>query len=461
MVQRNGLKLKNLKKEVKMKPEIKGELPGKNAKKWLTKDKKFISPSYTRVYPLVVERGEGVWVYDVDGNKFLDFNAGVAVLTLGHSHPEVVETAINQMKKLIHYSGTDFYYSSEIKLAEKLAEIAPGAKNRKIFFSNSGAESVEAAIKLARYYTNRPYILAFYGGFHGRTMGALSATASKTIHRKRFFTLFYGTVHAPYPYCFRCPFNLKYPDCNFACISFIEENIFSRLVDPEEVAAFIIEPIQGEGGYIPAPESYFKELKKLMDKYEILLIVDEVQSGMGRTGKFFAIEHYDIVPDIITLAKGIASGFPLGACIAKSGIMNWPPGTHASTFGGNPVSCEVALKVIEKLENGLLEHVSSLGDKVLKDLEKWKEKYEIIGDVRGKGLMIGLEIVSDKKTLKKDKTKRDLIVQECFKKGLLILPAGENVLRICPPLIIKEEELYTGIEILENVIKEVSYKQKS
>ncbi|MEN3044373.1 MAG: acetyl ornithine aminotransferase family protein [Candidatus Hydrothermales bacterium] len=439
-----------------MGPKINNMLPGKKAKKWLSKDKKFISPSYTRVYPLVVERGEGVFVYDVDGNKFLDFNAGVAVLTLGHSHPEVIEIAVNQIKKLIHYSGTDFYYPSEIKLAEKLAEIAPGAKNRKIFFSNSGAESVEAAIKLARYYTNRPYIVAFYGGFHGRTMGALSATASKTIHRKRFFTLFYGTVHAPYPYCFRCPINLNYPRCNFACIKFIEENIFSRLVDPEEVAAFIIEPIQGEGGYIPAPPGYFVELKKLLDKYNILLIVDEVQSGMGRTGKFFAIEHYDVIPDIITLAKGIASGFPLGASIARSGIMNWPPGTHASTFGGNPVSCEVALKVIEKLENGLLDHVRTLGEKALNEILNWKNEFEIVGDVRGKGLMIGIEIVSDKKNLNKDKIKRDKIVQECFKEGLLILPAGENVVRICPPLIINEEEMFIGLEILKKVIKRVS-----
>jgi 4-aminobutyrate aminotransferase len=438
-----------------MKPKIKNKIPGKKAKKWLEIDKKYISPSYTRVYPFVAEKGEGVWVYDVDGNRFLDFNAGVAVLSLGHSHPDVIKTAFEQTKKLIHYSGTDFYYPSEIKLAEKLAEIAPGAKNRKIFFSNSGAEAVEASIKLARYHTKRPYVLAFYGGFHGRTMGALSATASKTIHRKRFFTLFYGTVHAPYPYCFRCPFNLKHPECDFACIKFIEDNIFSRLVDPEEIAAFIIEPIQGEGGYIPAPDGYFKELKKLLDKYGILLIVDEVQSGMGRTGRFFAIEHYDIIPDIIAIAKGIAGGFPLGACIAKSGIMDWPPGAHASTFGGNPVSCEVALKVIENLENGLLEHVEKLGKKVIKELEKWKKEFEIVGDVRGKGLMIGIEIVKDKKTLKKNKKKRDEIVMKCFEKGLLILPAGENTIRICPPLIITEEEMFTGLEILHRSIKEV------
>ncbi len=439
-----------------MKPEIKGELPGKKAKEWLSKDKKYISPSYTRVYPFVAEKGEGVWVYDVDGNRFLDFNAGVAVLSLGHSHPDVIEAINKQIKKLTHYSGTDFYYPSEIKLAEKLAEISPGAKNRKIFFSNSGAEAVEASIKLARYHTKRPYVLAFYGGFHGRTMGALSATASKTIHRKRFFTLFYGTVHSPYPYCYRCPFNLQHPECDFACIRFIEDNIFSRLVDPEEIAAFIIEPIQGEGGYIPAPQGYFKELKKLLDKYDILLIVDEVQSGMGRTGRFFAIEHYDVIPDIIAIAKGIAAGLPLGACIAKSGVMNWPPGTHASTFGGNPVSCEVALKVIENLENGLLEHVENLGNKVIKELKKWEEEFEIVGDIRGKGLMIGIEFVKDKNTKEKDKARRNKIVRKCFEKGLLILPAGENSIRVCPPLIIKEKELFVGVEILYEVIKEVS-----
>jgi 4-aminobutyrate aminotransferase len=436
-----------------MKPVIKTNLPGPKAKKWLEIDKKYISPSYTRVYPLVVERGEGVWVYDVDGNRFLDLNAGVAVLTLGHSHPDILKTIEESSKKLIHYSGTDFYYPSEIKLADKLAEIAPGAKNRKIFFSNSGAEAVEASIKLARYHTKRPYVLAFYGGFHGRTMGALSATASKTIHRKRFFTLFYGTIHAPYPYCFRCPFNLNYPNCDFECVGFIEDNIFARLCDPEEVAAFIIEPIQGEGGYIPAPPEYFKKLKKLLDKYDILLIVDEVQSGMGRTGRFFAIEHYGVIPDIISLAKGIAGGLPLGACIAKSSIMDWPQGAHASTFGGNPVSCEVSLKIIEHLENGLMEHVYKLGQKVLKELNQWKEEFEIIGDVRGKGLMIGIEIVKDKKAMEKDKGKRDKIVQECFKRGILILPAGENVLRLCPPLIIKEEEMFEGLKLLKEVIK--------
>jgi 4-aminobutyrate aminotransferase len=425
----------------KLGPFIKIKPPGPKAKEYLERDSKYISPSYTRVYPLVAERGEGCWIYDVDGNKYLDLNAGVAVCALGHSHPEILKVIEEQSKKLIHYSGTDFYYPPEIDLAEKLAEISPGAKNRKVFFSNSGAEAIECAIKLVKYHTNRPYLISFYSSFHGRTMGALSLTASKEIQRKGFYSLIPGIYHVYYPYCYRCVFNLSYPDCNFYCVEIIEETLFRKVLPPEEVAAIFFEPIQGEGGYVVPPPNYFKKLKELADKYGILLVDDEVQTGMGRTGKFFGIEHWGIIPDILTVAKGIAGGLPLGACIAKSGIMSWKPGSHASTFGGNPVACKVSLKIIEILENGLLENVRKAGEYLLNLLKEIEKRYEIIGDVRGKGLMIGVEIVKDKKSKERDKERRDKIVYKCFEKGVLLLPAGENCIRFCPPLIISKEEI--------------------
>lgn len=439
----------------KLKPVIKIKPPGPKAKEYLKKDSKFISPSYTRVYPLVVERGEGCWIYDVDGNKYLDLNAGVAVCTLGHAHPEVLKVIKEQSEKLIHYSGTDFYYPPEIILAEKLAEIVPGAQNRKVFFSNSGAEAIECALKLVRYHTKRHYLIAFYSAFHGRTMGALSLTASKEIHRKGFYSLVPGIYHVFYPYCYRCVFKLYYPDCNFYCIQIIEETLFKKVVSPEEVAAIFFEPIQGEGGYIVPPPGYFNKLKEIADKYDILLVDDEIQAGIGRTGKFFAIEYWGIIPDIITVAKGIASGLPLGACIAKAGIMSWKPGSHASTFGGNPVACMVALKVIEILENGLLENVREVGEYLINSLKNLEKKYEIIGDVRGKGLMVGVEIVKDKVKKEKDKIRRDKIVYKCFEKGILLLPAGENVIRFCPPLIISKNEIDAGIEVFEEILKEI------
>lgn len=438
-----------------MKPLIKVKPPGPRAKEYLKRDSKYISPSYTRVYPLVAEKGEGCWIYDVDGNRYLDMNAGVAVCATGHAHPEILKVAKEQTEKLIHYSGTDFYYPPEIELAEKLAEIVPGGKNRKVFFSNSGAESIECAMKVARYHTKRHYFIAFYGCFHGRTMGALSLTASKQIQREGFYSLVPGVYHVFYPYCYRCLFNLSYPECNFYCIDIIEDTLFGKVVPPEEIAAIFFEPIQGEGGYIVPPQGYFQRLKELADKYDILLVDDEIQAGMGRTGKFFAIEHWGVIPDIVTVAKGIASGFPLGACIAKSGIMSWKPGSHASTFGGNPVACAAALKTIELLENGLIENARRMGEYLLNLLNGLKEKYEIIGDVRGKGLMIGVEIVKDKETKKKFKKKRDEILQRCFEEGLLLLGAGENVIRLCPPLIISKEEIETAVEIFESSIKEL------
>jgi len=441
-----------------MRPKIITKLPGPKALRYLRKDKKYISPSYTRVYPAVIEKGEGVWVWDVDGNKFLDFNAGIAVCATGHCHPKVVEAVKKQVEKLFHYSGTDFYYPYQTILAEKLVEITPGGMNKKVFFCNSGTEATEGSIKLVRYYTKRPYLISFLGSFHGRTLGALSLTGSKFIQKKGFAPLLPGVFHIPYPYCYRCVFNLEYPSCNFYCVKYIEEEIFKKILPPEEVAAIFVEPIQGEGGYIVPPDGYFQELKKLCEKYEILFVADEVQSGMGRTGKMFALEHWGIFADVYYLAKGIASGLPLGAIIARSSIMTWKPGSHASTFGGNPVACAAAMATIELLENGLIENAEKVGKFIIKNLEKWQEEYDFIGEVRGKGLMIGIEIVEDKISKKPVPEKVQAIIHKAFEKGLLILPCGISTIRIAPPLIITEEEASVGLEILEDTLKEIFLK---
>ncbi len=442
-----------------LRPKIKTELPGPIAKKWLDKDKKFISPSYTRSYPAVVEKGEGVWIYDVDGNRFLDMTAGVAVLATGHSHPEIIETAIEQIKKLVHMSGTDFYYPAEIMLAEKLAEIVPGAANRKVFFGNSGAEANEAAFKLARFHTKRPYVIAFIGAFHGRTYGAMSLSGSKSVHHKGFAPLIQGVIHVPYPDPYRPPFGIPEERVSDAVIDYIDNVVFRRLVDPEEVAAVFFEPIQGEGGYIVPPLDFFRKLKDLISKYGILLVDDEVQSGMGRTGRMFAIEHFGIIPDIVTVAKGIASGFPLGAMVARSSLMDWGAGAHASTFGGNPVSCMVALKTIELLENGLIENAEKMGHYLMENLKKLMDTYEFIGDVRGKGLMIGVDIVKDRESKKYNPGLRNRIVDEAFKKGLLLLAAGPSAIRWAPALTVKKEELDVALEIFEEALRTVEKRR--
>lgn len=437
------------------KPKIITELPGPRARTFLKRDCKYISPSYTRSYPAVIEKGSGVWVTDVDGNEFLDFSAGIAVLATGHCHPEITKVIKEQSKKLLHMSGTDFYYPCQIELAEKLAEIVPGAKNKKVFFGNSGAESIECAMKLARFHTRRPRYIAFTGAFHGRTYGALSLTSSKAGQRRFFGPLLPDVTHVPYAYCYRCPFNLSYDSCELECVKYIEEVVFKKIAPPEEVAAIFVEPIQGEGGYVIPPDNFLPSLRKLCNDYDIILVDDEVQSGMGRTGKMFAIEHFNTKADMYCIAKGIASGLPLGVCVSNSSLMNWPPGAHASTFGGNPVSCAAALKTIELLENGLIDNTARLGELALKRMSELKEHYDFIGDVRGKGLMIGVEFVTDKKTKTPVKDKRDAVVYEAFKQGLLILGAGESVIRIIPPLVINEQELQTGLDIIEQVIKKV------
>ncbi len=444
-----------MKKRKTRKPTIKKTLPGPKAKMVLRRDNKYVSPSYTRPYPLVIENGSGVWVTDVDGNTFLDFSAGIGVTSTGHSHPAIVNVIKKQAAKFIHMSGTDFYYAVQTKVAEKLAEIVPGAKNKKVFFGNSGAESVECAMKLARYHTRRPRFIAFAGAFHGRTFGALSLTASKSVQKRYFAPFLPEVTHVPYAYCYRCPFTLEHPSCAFACVQYIDDVIFKKAVPPEDVSAIFVEPIQGEGGYIVPPKGYLLALRKLCNKYGILLVDDEVQSGMGRTGRMFAIEHFNTKADIYCIAKGIASGMPLGACVARPGIMDWQPGSHASTFGGNPVSCAVALKTIELLEGGLVENAARLGKVALKRLRDLEQRFDFVGETRGKGLMVGIELVADKKSKRPVTDRRNAVVYEAFKNGLLLLGAGESTIRLIPALVINENELHVGLDIIEKALRKV------
>src|SRR4029453_3320695 len=388
--------------------------------------------SYIRVYPLAVERGYGAVIEDVDGNRFLDFTAGIAVCWTGHCPPRVVAAIREQAGKLLHMSGTDFYYAPQGDLAGKLAELAPGDGAKRVFFTNSGAESVEAAFKLARYNSGRQHMIAFFGAFHGRTMGALSLTGSKVVQRRGFAPLIPLVSHVDYPNAFR----------GASCLETLNqlEDLFKRTVAPQEGAGIIVEPIRGEGGYIVPPPEFHRELRRLCDEHGILLIADEVQSGMGRTGKMFALEHWGVVPDIVCLAKGIASGMPLGAIIARAEIMDWGPGSHASTFGGNPVSCVAALETIKLLEEGLMENARIVGAHLKSRLNELAGRHRLIGDVRGLGLMIGVELVRDRQTKEAASTERDEIVQLSFRRGLLMLGCGTSTLRFCPPLVITKEQ---------------------
>ncbi len=430
------------------------QVPGPIAEAWIQRDGANISPSYTRSYPFVMARGQGAYVWDVDGNKFLDFTAGIAVTSTGHSHPEVIKAIKEQAEQFLHMSGTDFYYPVQIQLAEKLNELVPIKEQTLVFFGNSGAEAVEAALKLARYATGRPHILAFRNAFHGRTMGALSLTASKVVQRRGFAPLLPEVTHVEYGYCYRCPLNLTYPACDLACVSQIEEELFRAEVPPDQVAAIFVEPVQGEGGYIVPPPGWMKALRELCDKYGILLVADEVQTGFGRTGKMFAMEHFGIEPDIITLAKGIASGMPLGAMVARKSLMTWPPGAHASTFGGNPVSSAAALATIRLLENGLVENAARVGRHIMARLLDMQERHPSMGDVRGLGLMIGVELVKDRDSKERAKKLRDWVVQRAFEMGLLILGAGQSVVRFMPPLIIDEQIADEGLDIFEKALTE-------
>jgi len=436
-------------------PALKTSLPGPEAQKILALDHQFVSPSYTRDYPLVARRGEGMMVEDLDGNTFLDFAAGIAVVATGHCHPEVVAAIQKQAAELIHLSGTDFYYPSLAELAQKLASLAPGPEAKRVYFGNSGTEAVEAAIKLAKYHTKRDKLVAFHGAFHGRTMGALSLTASRSIQRKGFGTLLAGVFHMPFPDTYRGTYGVR-PECAAAdCLGYLENELFRRRVDPEEVAAIFIEPIQGEGGYLPAPAEFLLGLERICRRHGILLVADEVQSGMGRTGKWWAVEHAGAEPDIICTAKGIASGMPLSAIIARASVMDWPPGAHASTFGGNPVSIAASLATIRLLERGYIANAARMGEYIFGRMADWRERHPIVGDIRGKGLMIGIEIVRDQKTKEKAPDLRNRLVQMAFQKGVLLLGSGDTTLRLMPPLIVEEEQADFALNVLEGCIAEL------
>lgn len=437
-------------------PKIKTKLPGPLAKRAIAADDKIISPSYTRSYPLVVKSGHGMRVTDVDGNEFLDFTAGIAVNSTGHCHPEVVSAIQDQAAKLIHMSGTDFYYESMAQLAERLSAVAPMRGPHRFYYGNSGAEAVECALKLARYHTGRQNIVSFLGAFHGRTMGALSLTASKPQQKRRFAPLIPGVHHVPYPYCYRgCDGGAKEQEAYaMRCARYIEDRLFRTILPPEEVAAIIVEPIQGEGGYVVAPDNFLRELRNICDRHGILLIADEVQSGAGRTGKWWAIEHTGVEPDIVCIAKGIASGMPLGICMARAEIMDWVPGSHASTFGGNPIAIAAAMATMNVLEREAIANAASIGFRMMERLQTWTEKYLCVGDVRGRGLMIGVELVKDQRTREMAGELRDRVISNAFERGLLILGCGETSIRLCPPLIVSKEEADIALDLLEESLRD-------
>jgi 4-aminobutyrate aminotransferase len=433
-------------------PNLITALPGPKARAIIDRDARVLSPSYTRGYPLVVARGEGAVVEDVDGNRFLDCNAGIAVVATGHCHPKVVEAIQSQAAQLIHMSGTDFYYENMVTLAEKLAALAPGGLERRVYFGNSGTEAIEAAIKMARYHTGRDKFIAFYGAFHGRTIGSLSLTASKNVQRKGFGPLMPGVTHVPYPYCYRCAYGKKPEDCAVECVKFIEDTVLRTTLPPEEVAAIVMEPVQGEGGYVVPPQKFFDELRRVAEKHGILIIADEVQSGMGRTGRMWASDHFGLVPDILAVAKGIASGMPLGATIARTELMQWKPGAHASTFGGNPVSVAAGLATLELLESELIENATRIGAHMMSRLREFPKRFRQVGDVRGLGLMIGLEIVRDQVTRERDPDTRNRIERMMFERGVLILGCGPNSLRLCPPLVISKDQADFAVDTLAEVL---------
>lgn len=441
-----------------MKP-LKLPLPGPKAREIIARDQDVISPSYPRGYPFVMDHGKGTEVWDVDGNRFLDLAAGIAVVSTGHSNPKVTRAIQEQVEKFIHISS-DYYHEKWLALAEKISEIAPFKEPAVSFMCNSGAESVEAAIKLAKNYTGRTQFIGFLGGFHGRTMGALAFTASKSVYREGFFPIMSGVVHAPYPDPYRPLLHSK-PGESYGqtVIRYIEEEIFGRLTPPGDVAGIIIEPIQGEGGYIVPPDDFFPKLRELCDRYGILLIADEVQSGVGRTGKWWGIDHFGVEPDIITIAKGIASGVPLGIMAAKKSIFQWEKGSHGNTYGGNPVACAAALATIDLIQNGYMENATKVGQYAMNWLNEIMDAHPSLGQIRGKGLMIGVDFVKDRKSRVPHKKLRDRVVDLAFEYGLLMLGCGESTIRLAPPLSISQAEMEEALGVFDHVIGEVEREE--
>jgi 4-aminobutyrate aminotransferase len=437
-------------------PHIKIPPPGPRARAILERDKAVVSPSYPRCAPFVMARGNGAVVEDVDGNVYLDFTAGIAVTATGHAHPDVVRAIVDQASKFLHIS-TDFYHEPQVALGEALAAIAPVGSRAKTFFANSGTEAVEAAIKLARYHTRRFNIIAFTGSFHGRTLGSLALTASRTVQRSGFGPMAAGVFHAPYPNPYRpIASGLDASGCARACLAYIEHQMLTHLVSPDEVAAIVVEPIQGEGGYIVPPPEFLQGLAGICAKHGMLLVVDEVQTGIGRTGKMFAIEHAAVQPDIVIAAKGIASGLPMGVTIAREDVMDWPVGAHANTFGGNPLACAAALKTLALVQDGLMQNAATVGQFLLEALGGLAERHRLVGDVRGRGLMIGIELVRDRQTKERAPSERDALVMAAFRRGLLVLGAGGNTIRLSPPLVVTREDAQTAVRILDESLVEIT-----
>jgi 4-aminobutyrate aminotransferase len=436
-------------------PDLKTTLPGPKAQAIIDRDRASVSPSYTRGYPFVMARGDGAVVEDVDGNVFLDCTAGIAVTATGHAHAEIVQALIDQARRFIHMSGTDFYYEVQVELAERLAAVAPIQGPVRSFFANSGAEAIEACIKLARYTTTRDNIIAFLGAFHGRTLGALSLTASKAVQRRGFGPMMPGVFHAPFADCYRCPLGLTPQSCAAECLGFIENELLVHLVAPDEVAAIVVEPIQGEGGYVVAPDQFLQRLRELTRTYGMVLVADEVQSGMGRTGRMFAIEFSGVQPDAMAIAKGIASGLPLGVAVARADLMTWPPGAHASTFGGNPVACAAAVVTLRLLQDSLMTNAADVGGYLIAGLRSLADKHPLIGDVRGRGLMVGVELVRDRQTKERAGRERDAAVLAAFNRGLLLLGAGVNVIRFSPPLVLTRAQADIALKVFDEALTEV------
>jgi 4-aminobutyrate aminotransferase len=438
-------------------PHIKIKPPGPKARALIARDQQYTAPAYARVYPLAVSEGRGMVIKDVDGNLFLDFTAGIAVAATGHAHPQVVEAVKSQAEKFLHFCGSDFYYEPMARLAEKLCQVAPGRSPKKVFFTNSGTEAVEAALKLARYATKRHHVIAFLGSFHGRTLGSLSLTASRASYRSHFGPLIPGVHHIPYGHCNRCPYHLVYGSCGIACVETLEQDLFSQVAAPEEIAAIVVEPIQGEGGYIVPPPEFLPRLKEICQRYGILLVVDEIQSGFGRTGKMFACEYWDVEPDILCVAKGIASGLPLGAMIARADVSTWPRGTHGSTFGGNPVACAAALVTLDLLESTLVQNAADVGHHLKFLLEQLKTKHATISEVRGLGLMIGVELAKPDGSRTPDAETRNQVILSAFEQGLLLLGCGASAIRFSPPLIANKKECEIAVAIVDETLSELTH----
>jgi 4-aminobutyrate aminotransferase len=437
-------------------PSIAVPPPGPVARGIVARDEEYAATCYIKEYPLVVSRGQGAMVEDVDGNRFLDFMGGIAVASTGHGHPEVVKAVKDTAERFLHMCGTDFYYEEMAALCERLAKLAPGSSKKRVFLTNSGTEAVEGAIKLARHSTRRHALIAFKGAFHGRSCGALSLTYSRTRQQSGFGPLLPGVYHVPYAYCYRCEYGKSQSDCNLYCVSAIENDLLGRRLDPADVAAIFVEPIQGEGGYVVPPPEFLRSIRQLCDRHGILLVFDEIQSGVGRTGRMFGAEHSGVEPDVILLAKGLGSGMPIGAIVAKESVMRWETGAHGSTFGGNPVGCAAALATLDVVERELMENAARMGERLLAGARRLAGKHEVIGDVRGIGLMIGLELVENRDSRQPAERLIHDLTQMAFRRGLLLLGCGASTLRLAPPLVIDEEDVDTGLGMIDQCLEDLT-----